>query len=94
MKIDGSISVATSSSAATARAAEKAGYDGAWTAETNHDPFLACVVAAEHSERLKGGGSRWASSSMTRSSMPLRWSPSPNGWLLSCSIATGVWSRA
>jgi alkanesulfonate monooxygenase SsuD/methylene tetrahydromethanopterin reductase-like flavin-dependent oxidoreductase (luciferase family) len=44
MKIDGSISLAISSSAAAARAAEQAGYDGAWTAETNHDPFLACVV--------------------------------------------------
>jgi probable F420-dependent oxidoreductase len=57
MKIDGSISLAISSSAAAARAAEQAGYDGAWTAETNHDPFLACVVAAEHSERLEIGTS-------------------------------------
>jgi probable F420-dependent oxidoreductase len=57
MKIDGSISLEISSSAATARAAEEAGYDGAWTAETNHDPFLACVVAAEHSERLEIGTS-------------------------------------
>jgi probable F420-dependent oxidoreductase len=57
MKIDGTISVEISGSAATARAAEEAGYDGAWTAETNHDPFLACVVAAEHSERLEIGTS-------------------------------------
>jgi probable F420-dependent oxidoreductase len=57
MKVDSSISVEISSSAATARAAEEAGYDGAWTAETNHDPFLACVTAAEHSERLEIGTS-------------------------------------
>jgi probable F420-dependent oxidoreductase len=57
MKIDCGISLAISSGAAMARAAEEAGYDGAWTAETNHDPFLACVVAAEHSERLEIGTS-------------------------------------
>ena len=55
MKIDCSISPAIGSGAATARAAEQAGYDGAWTPETNHDPFLTCVVAAEHSERLEVG---------------------------------------
>jgi probable F420-dependent oxidoreductase len=57
MKVDGSISLTLGSSAASARAAELAGYDGAWTAETNHDPFLACVIAAEHTERLEIGTS-------------------------------------
>ena len=57
MKIDSSVSLAIRDGGATARAAEEAGYDGAWTAETSHDPFLACVPAAEHSERLEIGTS-------------------------------------
>jgi probable F420-dependent oxidoreductase len=36
---------------------EGLGYDGAWTAETNHDPFLPLVIAAEHTERLELGTS-------------------------------------
>jgi probable F420-dependent oxidoreductase len=35
--------------------AEAAGYDGYWTAETKHDPFLPHVLAAEHSERIELG---------------------------------------
>jgi probable F420-dependent oxidoreductase len=31
------------------------GYDGLWTAETQHDPFLPLVLAAEHSESLELG---------------------------------------
>jgi probable F420-dependent oxidoreductase len=57
MKIDCSISLAISGTAAMTRAAEAAGYDGAWTLEASHDPFLPCVVAAEHSERLEIGTS-------------------------------------
>jgi probable F420-dependent oxidoreductase len=34
---------------------EDLGYDGAFTAETNHDPFLPLVIAAEHTERLELG---------------------------------------
>jgi len=34
---------------------EDAGYDGAWAAETGHDPFLALTLAAEHTERLQLG---------------------------------------
>ncbi len=34
---------------------EGLGYDGAFTAETNHDPFLPLVIAAEHTERLELG---------------------------------------
>ena len=36
-------------------AAERAGYDGYWSAETKHDPFLPHVLAAEHSERIELG---------------------------------------
>lgn len=57
MKVDGGISFDTRNSADTAREAEAAGYDGAWTAETSHDPFLACLLAAEHTERLEVGTS-------------------------------------
>ena len=32
---------------------EAAGYDGLWSAETAHDPFLPLVLAAEHTERAE-----------------------------------------
>jgi probable F420-dependent oxidoreductase len=57
MRVDGGISFDTSNSAQSARDAEAAGYDGAWTAETSHDPFLACLLAAEHTERIEVGTS-------------------------------------
>ena len=38
-----------------ARHAEAAGYDGLWTAEAGHDPFLACAVAAGTTERVSLG---------------------------------------
>src|SRR5581483_2376872 len=38
-----------------ARRAEEFGYDGVWSAETGHDPFLPLLLAAEHSERLDLG---------------------------------------
>jgi probable F420-dependent oxidoreductase len=40
---------------AAARAAEAAGYDGWWSVETQVDPFLACAVAAERTERVDVG---------------------------------------
>jgi probable F420-dependent oxidoreductase len=55
MKVDGGISFDPSNAARSAKDAEAAGYDGAWTAETSHDPFLACLLAAEHTERLQIG---------------------------------------
>jgi len=39
----------------SARGAEEAGYDGVWTAETSHDPFLPLVLAAEHTEHIMLG---------------------------------------
>jgi probable F420-dependent oxidoreductase len=36
-------------------AADKLGFDGLWTAETNSDPFLPLTIAAEHSQRLNLG---------------------------------------
>ncbi|CDO89841.1 LLM class F420-dependent oxidoreductase [Mycobacterium triplex] len=34
---------------------EQQGYDGGWTAETSHDPFLPLLLAAEHTSRLELG---------------------------------------
>lgn len=34
---------------------EKAGYDGLWSSESAHDPFLPLVLAAEHTERIALG---------------------------------------
>lgn len=38
-----------------ARAAEGLGFDGLWTAETAHNPFLPLTLAAEHTQRLNLG---------------------------------------
>ncbi len=38
-----------------ARRREKAGYDGLWSSESAHDPFLPLVLAAEHTERAELG---------------------------------------
>jgi probable F420-dependent oxidoreductase len=56
MKVDGGIPPAGMSEIArVAKELEDVGYDGATTAETNHDPFLPLVVAAEHTEHLELG---------------------------------------
>ena len=50
MKVDGglgpNLSHDLSSFAASARELQDAGYDGIWTAETNHDPFFPLLLAA------------------------------------------------
>jgi len=38
-----------------ARAAEAMGFDGIWTTETQHDPFLPCGLIAEHTAELQFG---------------------------------------
>jgi probable F420-dependent oxidoreductase len=55
MDIDGGIGFDPSGVIETARTAERVGYDGIWSAETNHDPFLPLALAAEHTERIKLG---------------------------------------
>ena len=42
---------------ALTRAAEAIGFDGIWTSETAHDPFLPLTLAAEHSQTLSLGTS-------------------------------------
>ncbi len=38
-----------------AQSAEAIGFDGIWTSETQHDPFLPLVLIGEHTERLSFG---------------------------------------
>ena len=55
MLVDGTIGFDPAGVVAQAVEAEAAGYDGIWSAETSHDPFLPLVLAAEHTERLQVG---------------------------------------
>jgi probable F420-dependent oxidoreductase len=56
MKVDGGIPLGSPTEVAqVAKELEDVGYDGGLSAETNHDPFLPLVVAAEHTERLELG---------------------------------------
>ena len=55
MKIDGGIGFDPDGMAAQAVKAEQSGYDGVWSAETNHDPFLPIAVGAGATEKLEFG---------------------------------------
>lgn len=58
MKIDVMLSVEGNhlrGMAATAPTVESLGFDGLWTNETRHDPFLPLAVASEHSRNLQLG---------------------------------------
>src|ERR1700730_2498559 len=55
MKGDGGIGVDLAKVAVSAQRVEQQGYDGAWSAETQHDPFLPLLLAAEHTSRLELG---------------------------------------
>jgi probable F420-dependent oxidoreductase len=55
MKIDGGIGFDPDGIAAQAVKAEQSGYDGVWSAETNHDPFLPIAVGAAATEKLEFG---------------------------------------
>lgn len=55
MKIDGGIGFAPDGIAAQALKAEESGYDGVWSAETNHDPFLPIAIGAAATEKLEFG---------------------------------------
>ena len=57
MKVDGGVSDQLAHAVASAQETEAAGYDGAWTSETAHDPFLPLLLAAEHTERIELGTS-------------------------------------
>ncbi|MGW5072784.1 LLM class F420-dependent oxidoreductase [Rhodococcus sp. NPDC004095] len=55
LRIDGGIPNRLAEVPAKAAELERRGYDGCWVGETNHDPFLPLVLAAEHTERLSLG---------------------------------------
>ncbi len=55
MLVDGGIPSDLAKAATAAQRLEEAGYDGGWSAETNHDPFLPLALAAEHTTRLALG---------------------------------------
>src|SRR3954469_16946641 len=55
MKVDGGLGGSLAGVATSAQDAEAAGYDGIWTAETSHDPFLPLLLAAEHTTTLELG---------------------------------------
>jgi probable F420-dependent oxidoreductase len=55
MDVDGGIGFDPADVIEAARQAERVGYDGLWSAEVSHDPFLPLVLAAEHTERIKLG---------------------------------------
>lgn len=55
LKVDGGIPNQLARAAQAAGALEAQGYDGGWTPETSHDPFLPLLLAAEHTTRLEVG---------------------------------------
>ena len=55
MRLDAGIGSDPTAAAHRAQQLEAAGYDGAWTSETNHDPFLPLVAAAGGTERIELG---------------------------------------
>src|SRR5579884_3058895 len=55
MLVDGAVPTRLSDVPAAVANSEAAGYDGVWSAETGHDPFLPLVLAAEHSQRIDLG---------------------------------------
>ncbi|MCV7058882.1 LLM class F420-dependent oxidoreductase [Mycolicibacterium gilvum] len=57
LKVDAAVVSQLSHVPAAARTLEQRGYDGCWTAEINHDPFLPLTLAAEHTERMELGTS-------------------------------------
>jgi alkanesulfonate monooxygenase SsuD/methylene tetrahydromethanopterin reductase-like flavin-dependent oxidoreductase (luciferase family) len=59
MKVDGGLGLTPdiSAIAESALKQEAAGYDGVWSAEVSHDPFLPLVVAAANTTELELGTS-------------------------------------
>ena len=57
LKVDRGVISRLGAVADAAREVERLGYDGCWTAEINHDPFLPLTLAAEHTSRIELGTS-------------------------------------
>jgi probable F420-dependent oxidoreductase len=52
VQIDGGLGFSADGIAAAAREAEAIGFDGVWSTETSHDPFLPLAVAAGATDRI------------------------------------------
>lgn len=52
MKVDGELPIGMAGVTARVRELAAAGFNGAQTLETGHDPFLPLVLAAEHSDKI------------------------------------------
>ncbi|MCU1344184.1 MAG: putative oxidoreductase [Acidimicrobiia bacterium] len=57
MRVDGGAVFGLAGAGQAAREAEEFGFDGFWSAETNHDPFLPLVSAAEATTTIELGTS-------------------------------------
>lgn len=57
LKVDRGIPSDLTKVPAVASLLERQGYDGCWTGEIDHDPFLPLLLAAEHTSRLEIGTS-------------------------------------
>lgn len=57
MKVDAGLNAPLAKAGRAAADLEAAGYSGAWTAETSHDPFLPLAVAADRTETIELGTS-------------------------------------
>jgi probable F420-dependent oxidoreductase len=57
LKVDGAVSSQLANVVQAATQLEQRGYDGCWTAEINHDPFLPLTLAAEHTTTVELGTS-------------------------------------
>ncbi|CAN5531650.1 LLM class F420-dependent oxidoreductase [soil metagenome] len=57
LKIDRGIPAQLDRVPEVARALEEGGYDGCWTGEISHDPFLPMLLAAEHTSTIELGTS-------------------------------------
>ena len=55
MKIDSGLMGSDLRVGAPAKHAEELGYDGLWTAEAGHDPYLPAAIAATATERVSIG---------------------------------------
>ncbi|KDE99114.1 F420-dependent oxidoreductase [Mycolicibacterium aromaticivorans JS19b1 = JCM 16368] len=57
LKVDRGVISRLAGVAEGAREVERLGYDGCWTAEISHDPFLPLTLAAEHTTEIELGTS-------------------------------------
>lgn len=57
LKVDAAVVSRLAQVPGGARTLERRGYDGCWTAEVSHDPFLPLTLAAEHTSTIELGTS-------------------------------------